>query len=328
MRRSFFVLTSALVIAASSPAIAAPDDAFNPKTPFVAALYPGDPRVFVPSVVATVPASFSSRGPTDPPAIGWSTWTTTLPFPNSFSSSVVVASYGSKSRYFARSSSGDILWSVAPNPQTGSPGAWTSFGTPPGGTTSSPSAAGLAGKAAMVAVRGANGVAYRRPIAVNGGLGSWTTVGNAPIYSAPGIAMTDVGGQVRTDIVAIDVNGAVMISTCDPSSCFATWNYVPSGGGWGISQPNAAWLPAVPGVGGPYLAISLVGGDKRAYTNLLNTATGTWSLWIDRGGVCDTAVAIAPPLTVSAVPMLVIRNAAGDYLVNTSGTTWTSIGHP
>lgn len=330
MRRHVFVLTSALVIAVSSQAIAAPGDAFNPQAPSVQELYPGAPRVFVPSPIATVPASFSSKSPTAPSGGGWSTWTTTLPFPGSFSSSVVGASYGAaplKSRYFARNSSGDILWAVAPNPDTGSPGAWTSFGTPPGGTTSSPSAAGLAGGSAMVVVRGANGTAYRRTITYNGSLGLWTAVGNAPIYSAPGIAMATVNGQLRTDVVALGGNGQILISTCDQSSCFATWSEIP-GGGLGLSQPNATWVPATGGGAGPWLAVTVVGLNYRAYRNLFNTASGTWSGWMDRGGACDTAVAIAPPLTVTSEPMLVTRNSAGDYLVNTSGTTWTSIGHP
>lgn len=106
------------------------------------------------------------------------------------------------------------------------------------------------------------------------------------------------------------------------------WSDIP-GNGIGISQPTARWIPGGTGGAPARLAVAVVDVAYRAYVNIFDTGTGIWSGWLDRGGRCDSAVAVHPPLTPGGEFMLVVRGMDGNNdCVNTAGLNWTCLGAP
>jgi hypothetical protein len=320
MRRTVFMLTTVALTVLSVRVLADPGDAFNAQAPSW-----DDAKVLVAGVrtgAAGAPPGplFVEKSPTASPGSSWSGATAVNS--SGFSSNAASASFGSPltSRYISRSTNGSLIWA------DGS-GAWATFGDPPGGTTSSPAAAGLPGFQAIVAVRGANNIPWYRIISNDGSLNNWVQIGNTPISSAPGVAMTTATGQLRMDVFALDGSGRIMMTTNTAGISFASWTEVP-GGGAGISQPNATWVPATGGGAGPWLAIGVVGTDHRAYVNYLNTASGSWTGWNNRGFYCQTALALSPPTTISSEALISVLGPDNAYWVSATAASWASIGHP
>jgi hypothetical protein len=220
----------------------------------------------------------------------------------------------------SRDANGSLVW------YDRSAGVWTSFGDPPGGTTSSPSAAGVPGGQALVVVRGASNLPWYRIITSGGSLTPWSQLGTMPIASAPAAAISTLTGQIRMDVFALDDRGHILLTTNTPGYPFQSWSEVP-GGGVSIASPTATWIPAVTGGASPYLVVAVVATNYQAATNRINFANGAWEGWVGHGLTCDSAVAVNPPSDGSAEPQLTAQYN-GNYWVSTPDGSWNSIGHP
>jgi hypothetical protein len=190
-------------------------------------------------------------------------------------------------------------------------------------TTSAPAIASLATGQETMVVRLRDNLPYRLLQNENGSHSYWEPVLSTPITSAPGIAMT----SSRTDVVALQDAGKIMITTWwEYTPDFTAWSEIP-GNGIAISQPTAAWMDET-ATDGPWLVVAVLGTDHAAYTNTFDRATSKWTGRNWRGGWCDSPVAVHRPATLGDPAVLITRGSDGPVYVNRSGWTWTSLGQP
>lgn len=242
--------------------------------------------------------------------------------------------FGSPTQTWVVASSGGNIWA-----KEGS-GAWTNaLGAPPGGITSGPAVSWNSNNCDMhVVVNGVNNIPWiitiQAPIPGGGTpiISSWSQVGTTPVNSAPSVAET----SWRQDVVALDGNNHIIMTTCEYPSCFGSWTEV-EGSGIGSSAPMAYWFnDAGSATDGPFLAIAvrgiLIGGNFNAWVNTYDNLYDTWTGWQQRGGNLDSAIAPTHYVLESGNnTWLAAFDSHGDYWENTSqpsATSWYDISHP